>query len=251
MAKVNLGLLQVDSVDYDFVIEQITSNLNISKVPKILITPNAGQLNTVAANDQIKEIYQTADLSLIDGWPIAVAAKIAGKQKVKRVTGSDLIPKLFSEIKSDIKVGIIGGHDEKEIGTKLNLLYPNLNLQIVNCDKWSTSIYDIKRLRELVQFNAISIVILSLGHPKQELLAQELKTYDWAGSRPDWILCVGASIDFIVGTQKRAPKVFQKIGFEWFYRLITNPAKFYKRYVSAVLPSLKLIVTSIRMRKFN
>jgi exopolysaccharide biosynthesis WecB/TagA/CpsF family protein len=94
-------------------------------------------------------------------------------------------------------------------------------------------------------------VLLCLGHSKQELLAKELKNYDWAGSRPDWIMCVGATIDFLTGEQKRAPKAFQKIGLEWFYRLVTNPKKFTQRYLNAVIPSLKLIFKSFRIRKFN
>jgi exopolysaccharide biosynthesis WecB/TagA/CpsF family protein len=82
-------------------------------------------------------------------------------------------------------------------------------------------------------------------------LANELKTYDWVGSRPDWILCVGASIDFIVGEQKRAPKIFTRLGLEWFYRLVKNPKKFFLRYLTAVWPSLKLVIRSFSMRRFN
>jgi exopolysaccharide biosynthesis WecB/TagA/CpsF family protein len=129
--------------------------------------------------------------------------------------------------------------------------YPNLNIQIIDTSTWSTSVYDVRRLRELVQYNALSIVLLCLGHPKQELLAKELKNYDWAGSRPDWIMCVGATIEYLTGTQKRAPVFFQKIGMEWFFRLITNPKKFFSRYFEAILPATKLILKSFGMRKFN
>ena len=78
-----------------------------------------------------------------------------------------------------------------------------------------------------------------------------LKNYDWVGSRPDWVLCIGASIDFLIGDQKRAPKIFTNLGLEWFYRLISNPKKFFLRYLNAIWPSLKLIFKSFRMRKFN
>jgi exopolysaccharide biosynthesis WecB/TagA/CpsF family protein len=93
--------------------------------------------------------------------------------------------------------------------------------------------------------------LLGLGHPKQELLAKELKSYDWAGSRPDWIMCVGASIDFLTGHQKRAPRFFQIIGLEWLFRLLTSPKKFSSRYLEAIIPSIKLILKSFRMRKLN
>jgi N-acetylglucosaminyldiphosphoundecaprenol N-acetyl-beta-D-mannosaminyltransferase len=251
MTKINLGSFKVDALSQEEVITQIKSKLLKSAEPNILVTPNAGHLTNIFDNPELSEIYSTAELSLIDGWPIAVAAKNASNSKITRVTGSDLLPELFSQLTKDVRVGIIGGYDESLIRQSLESRFPDLNIQIIDTSQWTNSVYDIRRLRELVQYNALSIVLLCLGHPKQELLAKELKNYDWAGSRPDWIMCVGATIDFLTGEQKRAPKVFQKIGMEWFFRLVTNPKKFTQRYLSAVLPSLKLIFKSFGMRKFN
>jgi N-acetylglucosaminyldiphosphoundecaprenol N-acetyl-beta-D-mannosaminyltransferase len=246
-----LGSFKVDALSREEVITQIKSKILKSSKPNILVTPNAGHLTNIFDNLELSEIYSTAELSLIDGWPIAVAAKNASKLKITRVTGSDLLPELFSKLTKDVRIGIIGGNDESLIRQSLETRFPGLNLQIIDVSRWTNSVYDIRRLRELVQYNALSIVLLCLGHPKQELLAKELKNYDWAGSRPDWIMCVGATIDFLTGEQKRAPKVFQKIGLEWFFRLIVNPKKLTKRYLNAVFPSLKLIVKSFGMRKFN
>jgi N-acetylglucosaminyldiphosphoundecaprenol N-acetyl-beta-D-mannosaminyltransferase len=229
MTKINLGSFKVDALSKEEVITQIKSKILKSVEPNILVTPNAGHLTNIFDNPELSEIYSTAELSLIDGWPIAVAAKNASKLKITRVTGSDLLPELFSQL------------------TK----FPELNIQVIDTSQWTNSVYDIRRLRELVQYNALSIVLLCLGHPKQEMLAKELRNYDWAGSRPDWIMCVGATIDFLTGEQKRAPKVFQKIGLEWFFRLVTNPKKFTRRYLNSVIPSLKLIFKSFGMRKFN
>jgi N-acetylglucosaminyldiphosphoundecaprenol N-acetyl-beta-D-mannosaminyltransferase len=251
MTKVNLGSFKVDALSQEEVLIQIKSRILKSAEPNIMVTPNAGHLPNIFNNPELSKIYSTAELSLIDGWPIAVAAKNASKLKITRVTGSDLLPELFSQLTKDVRVGIIGGNDESLIRQSLKSRFPDLNIQVIDTSQWTNSVYDIRRLRELVQYNALSIVLLCLGHPKQELLAKELKNYDWAGSRPDWIMCVGATIDFLIGEQKRAPKAFQKIGLEWFYRLVTNPKKFTQRYLKAVIPSLKLIFKSFRMRKFN
>jgi N-acetylglucosaminyldiphosphoundecaprenol N-acetyl-beta-D-mannosaminyltransferase len=251
MTKINLGSFKVDSLSQEEVITQIKSKLLKSAEPNILVTPNAGHLTNIFDNPELSEIYSTAELSLIDGWPIALAAKNASKLKITRVTGSDLLPELFSQLTKEVRVGIIGGNNELLIRQSLETRFPELNIQIIDTSQWTNSVYDIRRLRELVQYNALSIVLLCLGHPKQELLAKELKNYDWAGSRPDWIMCVGATIDFLIGEQKRAPKFFQKIGLEWFFRLVINPKKFSQRYLKAVIPSLKLIIKSFGMRKFN
>ena len=251
MNKINLDLIKVDNLTQQQVIDEIKSKLLKSTSPNILLTPNAGHLKEIQNNQNLRNIYQEAQICLADGWPIALAASIAGKAKIERVTGSDLVPLILSELPKEIRVGIIGGNDQTKIRSRLESKYPNLNLQIIDVSQWSDSIYDIRRLRELVQYNALSIVFLCLGHPKQEILAYELKKYDWVGSRPDWVLCVGASIDFLTGEQRRAPKIFTRLGLEWFYRLISNPKKFFLRYLNATWPSLKLIFNSFRMRKFN
>ena len=251
MTKINLGSFKVDALSKEEVTTQIQSKLLKSAEPNVLVTPNAGHLTNIFNNPELSAIYSTAELSLIDGWPIAVAAKNASKLKIARVTGSDLLPELFTQLTKDVRVGIVGGNNESLIRQSLESRFPDLNIQIIDTSQWTNSVYDIRRLRELVQYNALSIVLLCLGHPKQELLAKELKDYDWAGSRPDWIMCVGATIDFLTGEQKRAPKVFQKIGLEWFFRLITNPKRFTHRYLNSVIPSLKLIIKSFGMRKFN
>jgi N-acetylglucosaminyldiphosphoundecaprenol N-acetyl-beta-D-mannosaminyltransferase len=251
MTKINLGTLKVDAITQEEAITLIKNQLLKSSKPNILVTPNAGHLVNISAKTELSNIYSTADLSLIDGWPIAIAAGKASKSKVSRVTGSDLLPQLFTQLSKEIRIGIIGGNDEALIRHTLETKFPNLNIQIIDTSQWSNSVYDVRRLRELVQYNALSIVLLCLGHPKQELLANELRNYDWAGSRPDWIMCVGATIDFLTGQQNRAPKIFQKVGLEWFYRLITNPSKFSERYLKAIIPSIKLIANSFRMRKFN
>lgn len=251
MTKINLGSFKVDALSQEEVITKIKSKVLKSVKPNIMVTPNAGHLTNMFNSPELSEIYSTAELSLIDGWPIAVAAKNASKLKVTRVTGSDLLPELFYQLTKDVRVGIIGGNSESLVRQSLETRFPELNIQIIDTSQWTNSVYDIRRLRELVQYNALSIVLLCLGHPKQELLAKELKNYDWVGSRPDWIMCVGATIDFLTGEQKRAPRFFQKIGLEWFFRLVTNPKKFIQRYLNAVIPSLKLIIKSFGMRKFN
>ena len=251
MTKVNLGAIRVDVLSDEEVISRINIELLNSKSPKILVTPNAGHLKSIFTSKEVNEIYLTADLVLIDGWPIALAAKISSNLKISRVTGSDLLPKLFSKLSSNIRIGIIGGKDSVQIRNKLESKFPFLNIQIIDTSEWSISTYDIRRLREMVQYNALSIVLLCLGHPKQELLAKALKDYDWVGSRPDWIMCMGASVDFLSEEQKRAPKLLQKVGLEWLYRLLSNPSKLGKRYLNAIIPSFKLILKSFRMRKFN
>ena len=119
MTKINLGSFKVDALSQEEVISQIKSKLLKSAEPNIVVTPNAGHLTNIFNNPELSEIYSTAELSLIDGWPIAVAAKNASKLKISRVTGSDLLPELFSQLTKEVRVGIIGGNNESLIRQSL------------------------------------------------------------------------------------------------------------------------------------
>ena len=169
MTKVYLGAFKVDAITQEQAITLIKNQLLKSSKPNILVTPNAGHLVNISTNTDLSNIYSTADLSLIDGWPIAIAAGKASRTKVKRVTGSDLLPELFTQLNKDIRIGIIGGSNETLIRQTLESKFPSLNIQVIDNSQWSNSVYDVRRLRELVQYNALSIVLLCLGHPKQEL----------------------------------------------------------------------------------
>ena len=46
----------------------------------------------------------------------------------------------------------------------------------------------------------------------------------------DLFMALGATIDFEAGTLKRAPKIWQKIGMEWLYRVLKEPKRLFKRY---------------------
>ena len=71
-------------------------------------------------------------------------------------------------------------------------------------------------------------VFICVGSPQQEMVAKAcLDRGDCVGLG----LCVGASLDFIGGRVLRAPKWMQQLRLEWFYRLISEPKRLWKRYL--------------------
>jgi UDP-N-acetyl-D-mannosaminuronic acid transferase (WecB/TagA/CpsF family) len=69
---------------------------------------------------------------------------------------------------------------------------------------------------------------LAIGSPQQEIIAQRLKE---RGIARGLALCVGASINFLTGIEKRAPLWMREAGLEWLYRLTKNPRRLWKRYL--------------------
>jgi len=72
------------------------------------------------------------------------------------------------------------------------------------------------------------VILLAVGSPQQELLAHEMKR---DGRARGTALCIGAGIDFIVGAQTRAPRLVQRAGFEWAWRLASQPRRLARRYL--------------------
>jgi exopolysaccharide biosynthesis WecB/TagA/CpsF family protein len=70
--------------------------------------------------------------------------------------------------------------------------------------------------------------LLAVGCPQQEILAKALQS---RGRARGLALCIGASINFLTGGERRAPKWIQHAGFEWLYRLLNDPTRLAKRYL--------------------
>jgi exopolysaccharide biosynthesis WecB/TagA/CpsF family protein len=70
--------------------------------------------------------------------------------------------------------------------------------------------------------------LLAIGSPQQETIAQLLKA---RGRAKGMALCIGASVNFLTGDERRAPQWMQKLGCEWLYRLLQDPKRLAKRYL--------------------
>jgi exopolysaccharide biosynthesis WecB/TagA/CpsF family protein len=88
------------------------------------------------------------------------------------------------------------------------------------------------------------VCLLALGAPKQEeFAARALRSLPAVG-----FVSVGAGIDFVAGTQTRAPRLVRVLALEWLWRLSGNPRRLFRRYAScaAILPGLARDALSIR-----
>ena len=70
--------------------------------------------------------------------------------------------------------------------------------------------------------------LLAVGSPQQEMLAQRLKE---RGVARGLALCIGASINFLTGAERRAPAWMQASGMEWMFRLAQDPRRMAWRYL--------------------
>lgn len=82
------------------------------------------------------------------------------------------------------------------------------------------------------------LVWIGLGTPKQDYVGTEI-----ARLLKVPVLNVGAAFDFVAGTTKEAPQFIQRSGFEWLYRLLSEPRRLGRRYLYGNLRFLVAAVT--------
>jgi exopolysaccharide biosynthesis WecB/TagA/CpsF family protein len=86
---------------------------------------------------------------------------------------------------------------------------------------------------------------LAIGSPQQELIAYHLKA---RGRALGFGLCIGASINFITGFERRAPPRLRQLGLEWLYRLLQNPTRLARRYLIRG-PRIFWLLTRVDLRQ--
>jgi len=94
---------------------------------------------------------------------------------------------------------------------------------------------EIKGLTERIHSLKTDIIWIGLSTPKQEIFASKLAQY----TNVHFLITVGATFDFHTGKVIQAPKIIQKVGMEWCFRLFIDPQRLYKRYFE-IVPLFKL-----------
>ncbi|ODS23428.1 hypothetical protein AB835_09105 [Candidatus Endobugula sertula] len=126
---------------------------------------------------------------------------------------------------NESKITVVGCTEEGI--AKLQKKYSHLTIQHLNPSMGFINQADEVNnlIEQLKQYNA-EYIFLAVGSPQQEVFAAQLKQSGLTGVA----LCIGASINFLVGVEYRAPKWMQVLHLEWFYRMTQDPKRLVKRY---------------------
>ncbi len=214
---------------------------------RYVVTPNAAHLARLGRGDAaLRSIYARAAFCFLDSRVIALSARLAGLNPPPVVPGSDLVDALFrSAITPATPICIIGGDDDTiaRLRTRFGLPAPaHLN---PSRGFWR----DDAEMADIVAFIVASradYTFLVVGSPQQEMLAALVA--ETGGARGVGI-CAGASLDFLAGTQRRAPRLIQILTLEWAYRLVQEPRRMAHRYFVESPKGVLLVLRAGRRRQ--
>ena len=198
---------------------------------RYLVTPNVDHMVRLAELDPVEselwKAYRSASLCVCDSRILSVLARMRGI-RLPVAPGSDVTAALFaSGIKPGDTIAIVGGNAATV--AKLSLAYPGVNF--VQHQPPMDLLHDPKAMAaasDFIRKARARLTFLAVGSPQQELVAY----MTWKlGGAVGFGLCVGAAIEFVVGTQKRAPRLMQKLSLEWAHRLLSDPKRLWRRYL--------------------
>ncbi len=200
------------------------------KVGGSVFTPNVDHVVKASANPAFKQAYDRVSLSVADGMPLIWVSPLLGCALPERVAGSDLlVPVLQIAARRKWRVYLLGGAPGVAPAVA-KLLTEEMGVAVAGWDDCRInadgSDADGGSFRRAAAAKA-DLIFVALGPPKQELWIDRAR--DHIG--PAVALGVGASLDFLVGKYKRAPRWMGRVGLEWAYRLSQEPRRLWRRYL--------------------
>ncbi len=193
-----------------------------------LLGVNADKINDFYSDDEwYRRVILEADIVNPDGISVILASRFLKKELPERVAGIDLMERLLaSSVEENFSVYFLGAKESvlTEMVHRMKEKYPNLTVcgfrnGYFDESEWETI------ANEIHQCNP-DIVFVGITSPKKEYLIDHFIKFGINSV----FMGVGGSFDVLSGNIKRAPKWVQKIGFEWFFRMIQEPKRLFLRY---------------------
>ena len=208
-------------------------------------TANLDHVVKLGRDRRFGEAYHRADFVTADGWPIVWSLKRPGVD-LRRTTGADLLePVCRQAAEQGASVYFVGpGAESQRLAlAELKRRIPGLTVAGAESPRFAERLSETEAdaLGQRIADSGARLCVVSLGAPKQELLADMLRP-----RCPELgFLCFGAALDFISGETARAPGFLQRAGLEWAWRLASAPGRLGARYARCALIFAALAAPSL------
>lgn len=199
----------------------------------VLVTPNVDHLVKLQHDREFYEVYQQAEWVVCDSKILYLLSKLLKHPLPEAIPGSSFFTTYYMYHKDspDCKIFLLGAMNgvaqkameriNEKVGRQIVVGAYSPSYGFEEKDEENKAVY------EMINKSGANVVLVGLGCPKQEKWI-----FGHKNNMPNvhiW-MALGATIDFEAGNIKRAPKIFQKLYLEWFYRFLIEPRRMFKRY---------------------
>jgi len=192
---------------------------------------NVHSVVTAQRDTRLAASVRNADMVVPDGAPVAWLMRKLGFPAQQRVSGPDLMWHYFAAAAVyGESIFLLGGSPETLtlLKARIEAVFPGLRVVGTHSPPFrSLSAQEDAAMVAMLNDSGASTIWVALGCPKQEI---------WMAEHRDKIrsvlVGVGAAFSFHAGTARRAPRWMQRLSLEWLHRLLSEPRRLWRRYLT-------------------
>lgn len=192
------------------------------------VVVNVAKIVNMRTDAQLNESVRSCDIINIDGMGVVLGARFLGHPVAERVAGVDLFHELLKmSAANNFSVFLLGAEEDVVASTagKVANLYPGLEVAGYHHGYfWDDEISLVKQIRN----SGAKLLFVAISSPMKENFINRWQ--DELGVA--FVMGVGGTFDVVAGKVTRAPKWMQNYGLEWFYRVLQEPRRMWRRYLT-------------------
>jgi len=229
MEKAELLGLSFDAVLMETAVARCLEFCRAQRSPHTVITANGSHLCMMRHDPELGRACRAADLTIADGMSVVWALRALGQPVPERVAGVDLMARLLAEAgEHRLRVYFLGA--KREVVTALvetsRVLHPGI--EIAGFRDGYFGLDDHLGIVEEIRASRAHILFVGMPSPFKETWCERHRQR----LEVPVIMGVGGSFDVLAGFIRRSPRWLQRMGLEWFWRLLMEPRKLWKRYLT-------------------
>ena len=246
--KAELLGLRFDTVTMAAAVSRCLELCRTPRTSHMVITANASHLCMMRRDQQLATACKAGDLTVADGMAVVWALRASGQPIPERVAGVDLMAKLLEAAETHgLSVFFLGAKPEvvAALAERCRVQYPRLQIAGYRDGYFGPEQHEA--VVDEIRASQAHMLFVGMPTPFKETWCERYR------DRFDvpLIMGVGGSFDVLAGFIQRAPPWVQSIGFEWFWRLIMEPRKLWKRYLKTNSEFIWLAGREIVVRRFG
>ena len=227
--KAELLGLSFDVVTMETAVARCLELCRGTRTSHTVITANASHLCMMRRDRQLALACRASHLTVADGMSVVWALRSSGQHTPERVAGVDLMARLLAAAEEHrLRVYFLGARREVVTALVERSLAQHPGLEIVGFRDGYFGPDDHLRIVEEIRASGAHMLFVGMPTPFKETWCERHRSR----LAVPVIMGVGGSFDVLAGFIKRAPRWTQSLGLEWLWRLLMEPRKLWKRYLT-------------------
>jgi N-acetylglucosaminyldiphosphoundecaprenol N-acetyl-beta-D-mannosaminyltransferase len=246
--KAELLGLSFDTVTMETAVARCLEFCRAPRTPHTVVTANSSHLCMMRHDPELARACRAADLAVADGMSVVWALRASGQPVPERVAGVDLMARLLAAAgEHQLRVYFLGAKREVVAALVETSRLQHPGLEIAGFRDGYFGLDDHLGIVQEIRASRAHILFVGMPSPFKETWCERHRQR----LEVPVIMGVGGSFDVLAGFVRRAPRWLQGMGLEWFWRLLMEPRKMWKRYLSTNIEFIWVAGCEIVVRRWD